>query len=88
MRLKTPEEIKDEFAIRGLTVTEWARHMGFSPALVHQILAGRIQGKRGQSHVIAVRLGLKEGVLANVGDLVFSNIEEEITSEGIVQKPK
>ena len=76
MNLKTVDDIKHEFSVRGLTVTEWARHMGFSPGLVYQVLAGRLLCKRGQSHRIAVELGLKSGVVGKISDLQFIKKEE------------
>jgi len=76
MDLKTPEEIKHELAIRGLTVTEWARYTGYTPGLVYQVLAGRVLCKRGKSHEIAVKLGLKKGVLGEISDLTFTESEE------------
>ncbi|MBD3620368.1 MAG: DNA-binding protein [Chromatiales bacterium] len=74
---QTPEKIREEFARHGLSVAEWARHHGFSPALVHQVLAGKLRCMRGQSHVIAVRLGLKSGVVGEVADLPFYEGENQ-----------
>ena len=69
--LRTPEEIRREFAIRGIAVSSWAREMGFSPGLVHQVLAGRLRCVRGQAHQVAVLLGLKAGELGDIDDLPF-----------------
>lgn len=49
---------------QGLSVAKWARDHGFSASLVRQILAGRKQCRHGQSHNIAVALGMKNGVPA------------------------
>lgn len=44
-----------------------------SAQLTYQILAGRKVGLRGQSHQIAVLLGLKPGLLGEAGELRFSH---------------
>jgi len=38
---------------------------GFSPALVHQVLAGRLKCERGKAHDVAVALGLKDGMVGS-----------------------
>lgn len=73
-KLRTPEEIRTELAERGIAISEWARQMGFSPGLVHQVLAGRLKCKRGQAHDVAVSLGLKTGKPRNVQDLSFGKV--------------
>lgn len=60
--LRTPQEVKDDFQRRGLTIAQWARDNGFLPAQVNQVLAGQAKGRYGNSHRIAVRLGLKDGI--------------------------
>lgn len=62
-KLKTPEEVKAQFALRGESVRAWAIKNKFSPSLVGEILNANKARKclRGDSHKIAVRLGLKEG---------------------------
>lgn len=61
MPIRTPEEVRAELASKGISVSQWAASNGFSVNLVFEVLAGRKQGIRGQSHKIAVKLGLKEG---------------------------
>lgn len=63
------ESIKRLFAERGLSISEWARRHSFSPTLVYQVLDGERKCLRGQSHKIAVALGLKQGVLCEFEDL-------------------
>jgi gp16 family phage-associated protein len=70
--LRTSEDVRRELALRGISVSDWAREMGYSPGLVHQVLAGRLRCKRGQAHKVAVALGLKEGLLGDISDLPFS----------------
>lgn len=65
------EEVRLEFTQRGLSISEWARTNGFSTALVYQVIAGKRKAVRGQSHRIAIALGLKEGIDADINDLPF-----------------
>ncbi len=79
--LRTPEEIRQEFAMRGIAISSWAREMGFSPGLVHQVLAGRLRCVRGQAHQVAVILGLKSGEIGEISDLPFRAKEAEDSGE-------
>lgn len=63
------EDIRNEFRVRGISIAAWARSRGYSPQLVYQVLTGRNPCSRGQSHAIAVALGIKAGVAASVEDL-------------------
>lgn len=60
---------RDAFQASGIPVAEWARAQGFSTNLVYQVLEGRRKCVRGQSHQIAVALGLKDGVRLSVEEL-------------------
>lgn len=57
------------FEESGIPVAEWARAKGFSSGLVYQVLEGKRKCLRGQSHQIAVALGLKEGLTMSVEQL-------------------
>lgn len=59
--IRTPEEARAELQRKGITVSEWAAANGFNTQLVFAVLRGERQCIRGQSHRIAVLLGLKEG---------------------------
>jgi len=59
--LRTPDEARAELKRKGISISQWAAANGFSCNLVFEVLGGRKQGIRGQSHKIAVKLGLKEG---------------------------
>lgn len=61
MSLRTPAEARAEFHRKGVSITGWAAANGFSATLVFEVLAGRKKCTRGQTHNIAVRLGLKDG---------------------------
>ena len=67
--LRSTAEIRLEFARRGLSISGWARLHGYSAQLVYGVLTGRNRGLRGQSHEIAVRLGLKHGLIGRVSDI-------------------
>lgn len=59
--IKTPKQVLAEFDRTGTTVSGWAAEHGHKPSLVFEVLAGRVKGKRGKGHVIAVQLGIKAG---------------------------
>lgn len=71
--LRTRAEVLQEFEQRGLSLSAWARREGVSAQLVYQILSGKKRGLRGQSHEIAVKLGLKDGVVGGLDDLPFAH---------------
>ncbi len=65
--LRTPEQARAELQRKGVSITKWAVANGFSPNLVFEVLSGRRQPTRGQTHDIAVRLGIKDGeIVTNV----------------------
>lgn len=65
MKLRTPEQARAELERKGVSIAAWAMANKFNPNLVHEVLAGRKKGVRGQSHNIAVKLGLKAGSICN-----------------------
>ncbi|RZF64298.1 DNA-binding protein [Sphingomonas populi] len=50
------------FEASGTNISEWARERGFSISLVQSVLAGNRACRRGESHAIAVALGIKPQV--------------------------
>ncbi|RJG05265.1 DNA-binding protein [Noviherbaspirillum cavernae] len=60
---------KKLFEASGISVAEWARVRGFSTGLVYQVLEGRRKCLRGQSHQIAIALGLKRGMTLEMDEL-------------------
>jgi gp16 family phage-associated protein len=50
---------RQQFIASGTNVSHWARDRGFSLKLVHAILRGDRSCRRGESHRIAVALGIK-----------------------------
>lgn len=61
MKLRTAEEARAELQRKGVSITQWAVANGYSTNLVFEVLGGRKKCLRGQSHEIAVALGIKEG---------------------------
>lgn len=61
--MKTAAEVKAEMLRRGESVADWARKHGMSGDLVRGVLSGRVKGRRGEAHRIAVLLGIKDGVI-------------------------
>lgn len=68
-KLRTPEQVREDFANKGISIAEWARQHGYSSNLVFEVLSGRKKCIRGQSHQIAVRLGIKHGEIATAKDI-------------------
>ena len=60
-KVRTSSEVRAEFARKGLSIAGWARKHGFGRSLVYEVLSGRKKCHRGQSHKIAVLLGMKDG---------------------------
>ncbi|WP_083292455.1 DNA-binding protein [Janthinobacterium sp. HH104] len=61
--IRTPTEVLKEFHERGISVAAWSRFNGFNPTLVYRVLQAKRVPTRGQSHRIAVALGLKQGLM-------------------------
>ena len=59
MKLRSPRVVKTGFQRAGLSISAWAVEHGFSPNLVYMVLNGKRKAVRGQSHRIAVALGIK-----------------------------
>lgn len=57
---KTPETVKLQFELHGLSIREWAQSQGFSERLVYAVLSGKSKGLRGECFRIAVALGLRQ----------------------------
>jgi gp16 family phage-associated protein len=57
---KNRNQVKAQFVSEGVSIAEWARVHGFNCLTVYRVLAGKVKGKRGEAHRIAVALGLKK----------------------------
>lgn len=62
-KLKSPADLRKQFEESGISYAAWAREHKTSRVLVYQLLAGVKKGLRGESHRVAVLLGLKRGRL-------------------------
>lgn len=58
--LKSIKQVREDFSTAGQSIAEWARTNNFSPDLVYRILKNNKIPQRGESHKIAVKLGIKE----------------------------
>jgi len=67
---RTPQQVQAWFHENGISVAEWSARHGFSSALVYAVMKGQRKCLRGESHRIAVMLGLKstEQSLENAGE--------------------
>lgn len=55
----TPCQVQNWFRSNGININDWSLRQGFTPALVYAVLQGKRKCLRGQSHSIAVALGIK-----------------------------
>lgn len=75
MTMVDKNEIRQKFELNGLSIADWARQNNFSPDLVYSVLKSKHIPVRGESHKIAVKLGLKDGLIDP--DFSFEKIKEE-----------
>lgn len=66
--IRTEAEVRSEFEQHGISISAWACSRGFSTGLVYQVLSGKKRALRGQSHRIAVALGLKVGNASSLAE--------------------
>ncbi len=57
----TPDQVKQRFRQRGITITQWAEKHGYKRNAVYRVLNGFDKANYGQAHEIAVALGIKTG---------------------------
>lgn len=58
--LKTPEQAKKDLRDHGISISEWARNNGFSASTVYYVINGKRPALYGESHKVAVALGIKK----------------------------
>jgi len=63
---RTPAQAKAWLEVQGKSIKDFADEKGLDAATTYQVLAGTKKGRRGESHRVAVALGIKEGVLCTV----------------------
>lgn len=59
--IRTREEAKADLIRKGISISAWAKEHGVNRTLVHSVLAAARPCRFGQSHRVAVLLGIKEG---------------------------
>lgn len=67
--IRTPQQVREEFERKGLSIARWSLINGFNPNAVSDMLNGRKKGVRGEAHKIAVKLGLKAGEIVDERDI-------------------
>jgi len=70
--IRTPQEVREEFECKGLSIARWSLRNGFNPNTVSDLLNGRKKGVRGEAHNAAVALGLKRGVITTDRDIAIA----------------
>lgn len=53
------ERVKELFAAAGVAISAWAEANGYSRHQVYCVINGQFKGRRGTSHEIAIKLGMK-----------------------------
>lgn len=61
----TPQQAREKIESKGISIAEWARIEGFNLNTVYTVLSGRRRCRFGVSHKVAVKLGLKNGVIVD-----------------------
>ena len=61
--IRTAAQARAWLEQQGKSVQEFAREHNVDPATTYQVLSGRKKGRRGESHKVAVLLGMKVGVI-------------------------
>ena len=61
--IRTAAQARAWLEQQGKSVQEFAREHNVDPATTYQVLSGRKKGRRGESHKVAVLLGMKIGVI-------------------------
>lgn len=58
-RIMRCQAARERLEALGVTIAEWAESRGYSRELAYAVLSGRITGKRGIAHRVAIDLGIK-----------------------------
>lgn len=64
----SPKEAREKLNKAGKTVCDWARSNDVDPDITYRVLAGRLKGRSGEAHKVAVLLGIKDGVIEPSSD--------------------
>lgn len=80
----TPEEIKQELAIRRITIAEFAARLGVGYTTLRNALAGHTPLTKALEHHIQLALGKREAVLVYRVDVGTRKVEELTAGRGCV----
>ena len=83
----TSEEAKKALQANGLSIAQFAKTFGFNVHLVYAVLAGKNKASRGESHRIAVALGLKpkpSGEQGNAQGTAWHGVAGRAARSGLV----
>ncbi|HFH4259540.1 DNA-binding protein [Pseudomonas aeruginosa] len=58
----TGERVKELFHAAGTAISAWAEANGYTRHQVYMVINGEFKGRRGTSHEIALKLGMKLSV--------------------------
>lgn len=58
--MKTSVQVKKDFIRQGMSIANWAKERGYNVHTVYSVIEGKLKGRYGTAHRIAVDLGLKE----------------------------
>jgi len=59
----TRAQARESLERNGITIADWARAKGVDPDITYRVLDGKLKGRSGEAHKIAVLLGIKDGVI-------------------------
>ena len=62
-KILTADEARAELTRRGLSISAWARRHGLNLWTVYAVLQNRRAPRFGESHKVAVLLGMKDGTI-------------------------
>ena len=72
---------RQRFTNVGYTIKQFAQELSVCPQSVTEVLAGRKKGLRGDSHRIAVALGLKSGLVVAPGTPALEALQAAMAAE-------
>lgn len=56
------DKVKQLFHAAGVAISTWAEDNGYTRHQVYMVINGQFKGRRGTSHEIAIKLGMKLSV--------------------------
>lgn len=83
----TPQEAYQRFLADGESIAAWAVKNGFNPSLVYLVLLGKRKCLRGQSHKIAIRLGIKARHRLSAAETSHSTAQRNQINDNLLGEP-